>query len=90
MPLQSFASTQQWNVSVGRQLPGDLLVEAGYNGSTSIHLPTTQSYDELAKQYWAASLATQANTPYGNSYTNATDSAAIVPSVRHQPAHREG
>ena len=78
IPHQPFASTQQWNVSVGRQFAGDLLVEAGYNGSSSSHLPTTQSYDELAKQYWTSALATQANTPYGNSYTNVTDSAAMV------------
>ncbi len=78
IPHQSLASTQQWNLSIGRQFAGELLVEAGYNGSTSSHLPTTQSYDELAKQYWTASLATQANTPYGTSYTNVTDSAAMV------------
>ena len=50
IPHQSFASTQQWNLSVDRQFAGDLLVEAGYNGSSSSHLPTTQSYDERARQ----------------------------------------
>jgi len=78
VPHQSLASTQQWNLSVGRQLPGEVLVEAGYNGSSSSNLPTTVSYDELAKQYWTSALATQANTPYGNTYTNVTDSAAMV------------
>jgi len=76
VPHQAFPYTQQWNLNIGHQFQGDVMVEAAYNGSSSNNLPTTLGLDQLPKQYWNPTDATLANTPYGTVYTNVTNSAA--------------
>ena len=78
VPHQPYPWSHQWNLNVGHQFAGDVMVEAGYAGSSSTNLPTTISLDELPKQFWNAAGAVQANRPYGANYLDVQDTAANV------------
>jgi hypothetical protein len=78
VPHQPYAYTQQWNLNLGHQFPGDVMVEVAYNGSSSNNLPAVVDLNELPRSDWTAALATQANQPYGTYYTDVQDSAAMV------------
>lgn len=49
--------SQQWSLSLQRELPGNWLVEAGYMGNRGVHLPGNRAFDYLPAQY--LSLGTQ-------------------------------
>jgi hypothetical protein len=76
VPHQPYPWSQQWNLTVGHQFPGDVMVEAGYAGSVSQNLPTVLGLDELPQQFWNAADAIQANRPYGANYLDVQDTAA--------------
>jgi len=40
-------STQQWNLNLQRELPGELLVEVGYAGNKGTRLPMVQEFNQL-------------------------------------------
>jgi hypothetical protein len=42
---------QQWNFNVEQQLKGNVLIEIGYAGAKSTHLPITLGLDQLPSQY---------------------------------------
>jgi hypothetical protein len=45
--------SQQWGLSVQRELRGSWLVEAGYMGNRGVHLPAYRTFDYLPQQYRA-------------------------------------
>lgn len=58
--------SQQWSLSVQRQLPGNWLVETGYMGNRGAHLPGRRTFDYLPEQY--RSLGTQLQQLVDNPY----------------------
>ncbi|MEO8595451.1 MAG: carboxypeptidase regulatory-like domain-containing protein [Candidatus Solibacter sp.] len=57
----------QWNLTVQRQLPGDVAIEAAYAGASGSHLPTgTYQLNSLATQY--LSMGTALNTQVTNPF----------------------
>jgi hypothetical protein len=70
-PYQSYPYTQQWNLALSHQFPGDTMMEIGYAGLHGTNMPglgTFQghfSIDELGSQYYsmgAAALSATATT----------------------------
>ncbi len=49
--------SQQWGLSLQRELPGSWLVEAGYMGNRGVRLPAARTFDYLPNQF--RSLGTQ-------------------------------
>lgn len=58
--------SQQWGLSLQRELPHNWLVEVGYMGNRGVHLPGRRTYDYLPAQY--RSLGTQLQTLVDNPY----------------------
>ena len=63
--------SQQWGLSVQRELRGNWLVEAGYMGNRGVHLPGSRSFDYLPRQY--QSLGTQLQQQVDNPFFGAID-----------------
>ena len=59
-PYQKYPYTQQWNLSVSRQLPGNAMAEISYVGAAGIHLPASgANYNQIPDgSYTSAGLAT--------------------------------
>jgi hypothetical protein len=60
---------QQWNLSLQRSLPGNMVIEAGYLGNHSLHLPdgeTGWQYDQLPASFMAmgTGLQTLVDNPF--------------------------
>ena len=69
-PDQDYPYTQQWNVSLGHEFPGDLLVEVAYAGSkgSNLALPggnnnINMNLNQLESQYWSLGPALMATSP---------------------------
>jgi len=62
-----FPETQQWNLSVSHQFKGNLMVQVGYAGNVQIHLPISQSLNELYPIYWTNQAMPLKNTAANNS-----------------------
>jgi hypothetical protein len=58
--------SQQWNLSIQRELPQKWLVEVGYMGNRGAHLPLNRTFEYLPQQY--LSLGTQLQTLVPNPY----------------------
>lgn len=58
--------SQQWGLSLQRELPGNWLVEAGYMGNHGVQLPGRRTYDYLPQQYQSLGTALQqlVDNPY--------------------------
>ena len=71
-PDRNLPTSQQWDFTIQRQLPGDWAVEVGYTGNHAVHL-VAGGYDlnQLPDQYLGLGTALQNNVP--NPY------AGIVP-----------
>ncbi len=65
VPTKIVPSTQQWNLTVSHQFPGDMLFEASYAGSSAKGLPMTQAMNELNPMYWADPSMTVASNTAG-------------------------
>jgi hypothetical protein len=63
--------SQQWGLSVQRELPGSWLVEAGYMGNRGVHLPANRAFDYLPQQYRA--LGTQLQQLVDNPFFGTID-----------------
>jgi hypothetical protein len=83
VPHQPYAYTQEWNLNVGHQFPGDVMAEVGYVGAASSNLPTSLDLDELPQQFWSTAGAKQANLPHP-SYTNVTNANAGVGAANYE------
>lgn len=57
---------QQWNLTVQRQLPGELLIEAGYAGNQGTRIPISMNWNQLDPQYQrlGAELNRQVPNPF--------------------------
>jgi hypothetical protein len=60
IPWQAYPYVQQWNLSLGRQFRGDVVVEIGYAGAKGTQLPTTgasaagqANLNQLSSQYYS-------------------------------------
>jgi len=69
-PDQSYPYTQQWNVSLSHEFPGDLLVEVAYAGSkgSNLALPggnnnINMNLNQLESQYWSLGSGLMATSP---------------------------
>ena len=51
-PTTKHTYQQQWNLSVSHQFKSNLMVQAGYAGSISVHTAMGYHYNELAPGYW--------------------------------------
>ena len=73
--------SQQWTLTVQRQLPGGLLLETGYSGNKGARLPTA-NYDlnQLPPQYYSMgqALLQSVPNPYAGKVTGAYSGATIV------------
>ena len=58
--------TQQWNVSLQRELPGSWLVEAGYAGNKGTRLPVALQFNQLDPRF--QSLGNALNTQVPNPF----------------------
>jgi hypothetical protein len=45
----------RWNLSIQRQLPGQMVLEVAYIGNHAVHLPITTQFDSIPRQYLSAS-----------------------------------
>jgi hypothetical protein len=65
-PYQPYPYMQQWNLSLGHQFAGDVMVDLGYGGSRGTHLPMAGNinFNELSSKYWNATDAKAANRRY--------------------------
>ncbi len=80
--------TQQWNLSVQRELPGGWLVEAGYAGNKGTRLPISLQFNQLDPRYQAlgADLNRQVNNPFfGLVPTGQLSTATVAQSVLLRP-----
>ncbi len=57
----------RWDLSIQRQLPGQMVLEVAYVGSHSLHLPITTQLDYIPRQYLATSFTR--NTTVANQLT---------------------
>ena len=57
----------RWDLSIQRQLPGQMVLEVAYVGSHSMHLPITTQLDYIPRQYLATSFTR--NTTVANQLT---------------------
>ncbi len=74
--------SQQWNVSLQRELPKSWLVELGYMGNRGVRLPLSRNFDYLPEQYLALGTKLQtlvANPFYGTIPSNLALGKATVP-----------
>jgi hypothetical protein len=80
IPTSPYSYVEQWNLTVGRQLQGNLMVEAAYVGEKGTHLPIAGSWgiDELASTYW--SNPSQSQRPFGGVYNNVSNTLANMAS----------
>jgi outer membrane receptor protein involved in Fe transport len=69
-PDQDYPHAQQWNVSLGHEFAGELMVELSYAGSKGSNLPLpggnnniNMNLNELESQYWALGDALLATSP---------------------------
>ena len=80
--------TQQWNLSVQRELPGGWLVEAGYAGNKGTRLPISLQFNQLDPRYQAlgADLNRQVPNPFfGLVPTGQLSAATVAQSVLLRP-----
>jgi hypothetical protein len=58
--------SQQRNLSIQRELPGDMLLEIGYAGNKGTHLPANPDFDQLDPTYQSlgAGLTSQVTNPF--------------------------
>jgi len=72
--------TQQWNVSVQRQLPGNIVLEVAYAGNKGTRLPVGIIFNQLDPQYQAlgAQLNAQVPNPFFGLVQTGTLSTATV------------
>jgi hypothetical protein len=56
-PQPRNAYSVRWDFNVQRQLPGQMVLEVGYLGNHSVHLPVTTQLDFIPRQYQSTSLA---------------------------------
>ena len=80
--------TQQWNLSVQRELPGGWLVEAGYAGNKGTRLPISLQFNQLDPRYQAlgADLNRQVPNPFfGLVPTGQLSTATVAQSVLLRP-----
>jgi len=56
----------QWNFNIQRELPGKILLEAGYAGSRGLHFPENRQFNQLPLQYLALgdALRQQVENPF--------------------------
>jgi hypothetical protein len=68
VPDQPYPYVQQWNLDIERQLPRNVLIDIGYAGAKTTHIPLGMQLDQLAPQYYSMGsdlLTTVANPFYG-------------------------
>lgn len=80
---------QQWNFSLQRQLPGDFVIEAGYNGSKGNHLIDGEggmTYNQLPPEYLAlgSSLNDLVKNPFYGVITNPSSALSKETVLRSQ------
>jgi hypothetical protein len=74
------AYLQVWNLNIQRQLPGHLLVEAGYAGSRGVKIPMTFQMDQLPDEH--LSLGTALNKQVANPFVGLVSSGTLsLPTV---------
>jgi hypothetical protein len=74
--------SQQWNLSIQRELPDNWLVEVGYMGNRGAHLPGTRTFDYLPANYLSMGTQLQqlvTNPYYGTIPSNLALGAQTVP-----------
>ncbi len=54
--------TIRWELSVQRELPGQMVLEVAYIGNHALHLPINTQLDYIPRQYLSASLVRDDNT----------------------------
>jgi hypothetical protein len=67
IPDQPYPYVQQWNLTLGHQLPGNTLIELSYAGAKSTHLPfATLGLNQLPAQYFSmgSALLTPVKNPF--------------------------
>ena len=69
---------QQWNLSASHQFKGDVMLQVGYAGSTSVHQPMGYDYDELPSTYWTDPTTLLTNDA-GNLSGSTVTSAQLSP-----------
>ena len=81
VPDQDLPWVQQWNVSLGRQFPGDFMMEVAYAGSKGSNLPMNGNINlnQLDSQYWSMGDALRASS--------ATSGLTVGQSLRPYPAY---
>ncbi|MBI3684006.1 MAG: carboxypeptidase regulatory-like domain-containing protein [Acidobacteria bacterium] len=67
---------QQWHFTVQRQLPGGLLLEAGYAGNKGTHIPVSLEWNQLHPQH--QSLGAQLNQQVANPFFGIADVGALA------------
>ena len=94
-PEQDHPYTQQWNVSLGHEFPGDLLVEVAYAGSKGTNLPLpggnnniNMNLNQLESQYWSLGSALMATSPIGSHEDGRSDLEAVPLLPEHGPPRR--
>jgi len=65
-PLQKTPYLQQWNLNIQRSLPGDMIVEIGYNGSIGRHLTGRRDLNQARLLLAGENLTIQQRRPYPN------------------------
>jgi len=72
--------TENWSFNVQRQLPGSILVEAGYVGSRGLQLSlVSYNLNQLRAEQLSNQLQQQVRNPFFGLITNGTLAAATVP-----------
>ena len=71
---------QQWNLALQHELPGRMIVEAGYAGSRGVKLPFTYQVNQLPDRYLAEGprLLTMVRNPFASVVTVGTLSQPTV------------
>ncbi|HEY3936074.1 MAG TPA: TonB-dependent receptor [Bryobacteraceae bacterium] len=83
---------QQWNFTIQRELPGQMLFEIGYAGNKGTHLPVSVDFDQINPVYQSlgANLTKQVPNPfYGlvSSGTLSTPTVAMSQLLRPYPQY---
>src|SRR5262249_53196813 len=68
--------SQQWNLDLQGQLPGNWLVEASYAGNKGTHLPVGWSFNQLDPKY--QSLGNALNTAVRNPFFGLVSSGVLA------------